>query len=648
VGKGIVRVCHLYGFLSPRAHSALVFGALFCTLAVKFFHACRCHAMSEYPSWVLADISFLLAAELVLTLVRVRWPRKWAVRSVTLVAAIICTWSVMNAAWLIRTGTQILPRVLLSLFRAPASTLYMVGVNLARMPVAAFLLLAPSAIALVFLSLVLAKPATLRYDRRLFPRRAAICLLIIAAALLGRPALARRGFTHTASVGLADNSQLRAVMSLVLPDAHHEAEPQREVPSCDQLVLTAKPESVGHNLLVVVLEGIQYRYTSLADEENDLTPYLARLAEEGIEFPNTRSSLTHTTKALFALFTGRFPSASQDLAEAVPVTKPYASMATVLRSSSGYRTAFFQSAMGSFEARPALVHNLGFEKFWAREDAADPNGFLGYLGCDEFSMLEPVRNWIKAGAQPFFLTILCSASHDPYEVPGWFGTPAKEPIERYRQVISYTDTFLAALDVELANLGVTDDTILCVVGDHGEAFGEHGRRGHERIAFDEVLHVPFCVRAPFLLEPGTKVSHAASSVDVTPTLLSLLGFDTAPAGFDGRNLCAPVPDEREVYFCGWMQEGPAGFVKGSRKLIYDPTSKTASLYDLGADPGELVRIEVAGQKTEQIADQIAAWRTSTVIKLSQQRTGKELLFGQWLCDWRNRVSSARYAKKERQ
>ena len=68
---------------------------------------------------------------------------------------------------------------------------------------------------------------------------------------------------------------------------------------------------------------------------------------------------------------------------------------------------------------------------------------------------------------------------------------AKEPLERYQQSITYTDKFLAALDVELGNLGITDNTIFCVIGDHGEAFGEHGLLGHERIAFDEVLRVPF-------------------------------------------------------------------------------------------------------------------------------------------------------------
>ncbi|MHC4545018.1 MAG: hypothetical protein ACYSYL_10905 [Planctomycetota bacterium] len=64
-----------------------------------------------------------------------------------------------------------------------------------------------------------------------------------------------------------------------------------------------------------------------------------------------------------------------------------------------------------------MVYNLGFDKFWARDDLNDPNAFLGYLACDEFSMLGPITEWIKAEERPFLLTILCSVTHDPYEVP---------------------------------------------------------------------------------------------------------------------------------------------------------------------------------------------------------------------------------------
>ena len=395
-------------------------------------------------------------------------------------------------------------------------------------------------------------------------------------------------------------------------------------------------------MIIVILEGVQYRYTSLAEPQSKLTPFLAALAGQGAEFVNTRSTLTHTTKVLFALLTGRFPSASQDLAETVPVEKPYAGIASILKQKLNYRTAFFQSAKGNFESRPGMIYNLGFDKFWTRDDLNDPNAFLGYLACDEFSMLGPVTEWISSDETPFFLTILCSVTHDPYEVPKWYAEPDREPVERYRQVISYTDKFLATLDTELVRLNLADNTILCVVGDHGEAFGEHGLLGHERIAFDEVLHIPFCLRAPFLVKPATRIIKPVSSVDLAPTLLTLLGFDTNSVGFDGTNALGHISDDRCVYFSGWMQQGSAGFVKADRKFIYTPMDKMVSVYNLSNDPFELVRIELDGQQAQKIADDIIAWRKNSIFRLEQQRTGQKVLFDNWFCRWTNRVSSVKY------
>ena len=219
-------------------------------------------------------------------------------------------------------------------------------------------------------------------------------------------------------------------------------------------------------------------------------------------------------------------------------------------------------------------------------------------------------------------------------------------MDRYRQAIFYTDKFLAALDVELANLNLVDDTILCVVGDHGEGFGEHGLLGHERIAFDEVLHIPLCVRAPLLLEPGTKIAQAVSSVDLTPTLLGLLGFATESVGFDGKDVLARTSaGDREVYFCGWMQEGPAGFVRGDHKFIYNPTNKTVCVYDLRADPLELSRTELTEAEAQQVADEVIRWRKSTILRLRQAKTGRKLLYDRWQCRWTGRVSSAKYRRE---
>ena len=643
---GIVpAVRRLYNILALRAHSVIMVIALCYTLAVKLFHSRRYTLGEDYLGWILADIACFLAAEALLSLCCVAWPRKWVVRTATIIAAAICTWSIMNAAWLIRTGNQILPRILLSLIRAPVNSFCIVGVNLAKMPAASFILLVPSAIALAFFISCLAHPRLPAYNRKRFRIRIIICVMIAGAAVMARPAVTRRGSTQIGAVGLRSNAQLRAVMSLVLSDYRRPLDPKRTIQSFDQLKITAGSQQARHNVLVVVLEGVQHNYTSLADPNSDLTPYLARLAAQGVEFSNMRSTLTHTTKALFTLFSGRFSSASQDVVEGVPAAKPYGGIATILRDELGYRTAFFQSAMGNFESRPGLVYNLGFEEFWARDDLDDPNTFVGYLGSDEFSMLKPVTDWIKAEEQPFFAVLLCSVTHDPYVVPEWFAEPDKEPVERYRQSISYTDKFLAALDVELARLNLTDEMIFCVIGDHGEAFGEHGQLGHNRIAFEELLHIPFCLRAPFSVAPGSKITCPVSSVDLTPTVLALLGFETESAGFDGLNVLGAVPEDRKVYFSGWMQEGPTGFVQGNKKFIYHPTERTACFYDLDADPLELARIELTERQMQKVADEINIWRKETVFRPNQVKTGKKLLFDRWLCRWTNRVSSAKYKKE---
>jgi phosphoglycerol transferase MdoB-like AlkP superfamily enzyme len=652
----------LYALLAPRAYSVIMFAALFCTLAVKFFHAWRIGLLNEYFSWIFADISVLLGIEVILALLCFRLANRWVIRTACICAAVICTWSVMSAGWLIRTGTQLLPTVLLPLFRDPINALCIIGVNLAKTPTATVILLGPSAVALAFFFSVLAKPLPPHYNQKRFAGRIAVSVLLVLIAVLARGTLATlrssaslrststdRGSPQIVSEGLRYNCQLRAVTSLLFSDSAllektNLADAKRKIPAFDdiQLAISPKQQHLNHNVVIVVLEGIQYRYTSLYDKQSNLTPYLAALAQQGAEFTNARSSLTHTTKVLFSLLTGRFPSVSQDIAEAVPLEKPYASIPTILKQNANFRTAFFQSAKGNFESRPGLVHNLGFDKFWARDDLNNTDAFLGYLACDEFAMLQPIIDWIKSDDRPFFLTLMLSVTHDPYVVPRWFAEPAKEPLARYQQAILYTDKFLSALDTELAKLNLTDKTIFCVIADHGEAFGEHGLLGHERIAFDENLRIPFCLRAPFLIQPKTTVTYPVSSVDLAPTLLALLGFDTQALGFDGVNALGPIPDDRKVYFSGWLSQSPAGFVKANRKFIYYPANKMVSVCDLSADPFELSPAELPDRQGREIADCLVAWREGTIFLLDHQRVGKKTLFDTWLCRWNNRVASAKY------
>jgi phosphoglycerol transferase MdoB-like AlkP superfamily enzyme len=382
-------------------------------------------------------------------------------------------------------------------------------------------------------------------------------------------------------------------------------------------------------VVIVILEGLAYRYTSLAQPQMDTTPFLRQMASSGVEFASMRSTVTHTTKAIFAMLTGRFPSASQDVVEAIPNPRRFASLATILAGQAGYRAAFFQSAKGTFEARPSLVANLGFDLFMAREQLVDPSRYLGYLAADEFAMLPAIRNWVSAEQRPFLLVVMCSATHDPYEVPTWYGQRASDPVDRYIQTIRYTDSFIEALHGQLKELGLDQETIFCVVGDHGEAFGEHGRLGHDMIGFDEALHVPWLITGPIGVRPGTRILLPTSSIDVCPTILGMLGFATD--GFDGADCLADLRKDRPVYFSCWANEGPAGFVIDNKKYVYDGVCDQVLAYDLATDPLERSACVLSDQQADAIKIQVLAWRRSTILKVPYQVDRKAMVFDEWVC-----------------
>src|SRR4030042_5700042 len=130
-------------FLTVWAASIITIGALLCTLLVKLYWAIHINRLGQYFSWIAADVFVLETAELLCILVCFFWRRRWAARVALVFAALVCTWSVINAGWLIATGTQALPAVLAPLFFDPVSRFVIIGYNLAAKPIAAFALLGP-------------------------------------------------------------------------------------------------------------------------------------------------------------------------------------------------------------------------------------------------------------------------------------------------------------------------------------------------------------------------------------------------------------------------------------------------------------------------------------------------------------------------
>lgn len=106
----------------------------------------------------------------------------------------------------------------------------------------------------------------------------------------------------------------------------------------------------------------------------------------------------------------------------------------------------------------------------------------------------------------------------------------------------YADHQVGVLLQALEDSGAADETVVVILGDHGEDLLEHGHVNHRISLHDENLHVPLLIRGPGVV-PG-RYDAPVALVDVLPTLLPLAGVEPPPG--EGRSLWAPDPGRAVV------------------------------------------------------------------------------------------------------
>jgi arylsulfatase A-like enzyme len=346
------------------------------------------------------------------------------------------------------------------------------------------------------------------------------------------------------------------------------------------------------DVLIVIIESLRFDHTSLAGKRAKAkTPNLLALAERGFRSETTRAVLPHTTKSVFSVLCGRLPTMQRELLE-LDAGIELQCLPHVL-ADAGYRTAFFQSAAGTFEQRPRLAHRLGFAEFRAAEDLRGKR--LGYVGSEDASLVEPVLEYFaRDDAERSFVTVLTSATHHPYRLaPSVLARakkqhrPFSEPADAYARMVEEADRMLGALVQGLTERGRLDDTIIVVLGDHGEGFGHHGISQHDNDYFEEGLRVPLVLAGPGIPKGG-RFDGNASLLDVTPSVLGALDVEFDRSALDGFDLLHQPPkrDEPRPFGC-FRPARCRGFVSGRTKVVAEPRAGRRFAFDLERDPDEI-------------------------------------------------------------
>ena len=155
------------------------------------------------------------------------------------------------------------------------------------------------------------------------------------------------------------------------------------------------------------------------------------------------------------------------------------------------------------------------------------------------------------------------AMHSFGELRAYAGIPATGPvsdemalklIQGYYACVSYTDAQIGKLLDTLEELGLAENTIVVLWGDHGWQLGEHGL-WCKHCNFEKVLHTPLIIRAPGH-KPGIVASQLVEYVDLYPSLCELTGL-LKPFHLQGNSLVPLLdggnPTWKDAVFCRWVK-----------------------------------------------------------------------------------------------
>jgi len=221
------------------------------------------------------------------------------------------------------------------------------------------------------------------------------------------------------------------------------------------------------------------------------------------------------------------------------------------------------------------------------------------------------RNAVKRMSEPDYPTgVLDTRGLDE---TGRTKAAYQKMLKDYLRTVKAVDDSVGELLSYLEQEGILEDTIVIYTSDQGMFLGEHDYID-KRWIYDEALRMPFMIRYPKEIEPGSVINEIISNVDFAPTLLEYTGIqkDIEMQGRSFRGVIngnTPKDWSNKLYYRYWMHlahhDNPAHY--GIRTLDYkliffyglpldakhalpEPTPAAWELYDLKKDPYEMKNV----------------------------------------------------------
>ncbi len=397
-----------------------------------------------------------------------------------------------------------------------------------------------------------------------------------------------------------------------IPDGAEPFDPAQSLKT-ESLYDSEKGKNI-KNVLLVILESAGAVYFDAYGGTYQLSPNLNNYAGKSLIFENMYAHAPATNRSLVSILGSVYPYLSyKSLTQEAPEIE-HPTLSSVLKNK-GYRTSFFSSADLRFQN---CINFLSHREFDVIEDFSDikcvdefqleSNDYIEGNGIDDLCLADRLTAWLDEDlTKNFFSMIWTVQGHYPYFFKGNeydFGV-SDVNFNRYLNCLKHNDELIGKIMSELEIRGLASSTLVVVVGDHGEAFGQHKQYGHGTALYEENLKVPLYFINSTLFH-GDRKNDIAGMKDIATTTLAIMGVDI-PEQWQGRDLLNSKSEEA-FYFAPWS-DYLFGYRKNNMKYIFNETQNTVEVYDLNLDSAEKVNIfqNISKEELENARTRVAAW-----------------------------------------
>ncbi len=421
------------------------------------------------------------------------------------------------------------------------------------------------------------------------------------------------------------------------------------------LILAAVPDSVaaadqiGPNVIVILADDMGYGDAGCYGSRSLKTPYLDRLASEGIRFTDFHSSGTVCSPTRAGLMTGRYqqragipgvvfadPSRNRHHGlHTSEVTLPellqQAGYATGILGKwhLGYRDQFNPTRHGFDLFRGFVSGNVdyithvdgtGRADWWRNRQLAPEEGYLTHMiSRRAVQFIEQNQD------RPFFLYVAHGAVHSPYQAPGdrpvrevgrkrIRGAARKDIPRAYAQMMTELDNGIGEIMATLKRCDLQRNTFVIFFSDNGaNPKGSNGAlRGFKGSVWEGGHRVPAIVRWSGTIAPGRVCDDTVISLDIMPTVLAAAKLSVpTDHQLDGVNLVPLLvsgtpPEARKLF---WDFRAKSAVRDGDWKLVVGERGAPRQLYNLRADFGEQRDVaQTEPERVQKLSSELERWQ----------------------------------------